>query len=276
MNNKKGSILAIVVIFIFIFTLLGMFAMRLVILQNETSDSELYYTRAHFAALYGSELALYRVMQWESIATSSTFLNPDGRKFLAEDSSCFNYSSGKWYPLEGMSVIEENFVDEVTGGTGSGIHLECSVEEDLNPNVNDGYIPDMNMNSKEQKYGTYKFYVIKTTATIYKDLNNKTGDLSGANDNLYFMISYSTGPSGAIAWDTIGGVTGLRYDSEVQQAITAFVNDPKMIAKYPNYSTRYSEAEKMIKEKPYTSAQYPSLITGQIQPIFRYYIRGRR
>lgn len=63
MNKKKSSILAIAIIFIFIFTLLGMFAMRLVILQNESSDAELYYTRAHFAALYGSELALNHVMK---------------------------------------------------------------------------------------------------------------------------------------------------------------------------------------------------------------------
>ncbi|MDR1195687.1 MAG: hypothetical protein LBL00_04325, partial [Endomicrobium sp.] len=103
MKNSRGSILAVVIIFIFIFTLMGMFAMRLVILQNETSDSELYYTRAHFAALYASDLALFHIMQWENIATSGT-VHTDGRKFLAEDQRCFFYStsSKEWYPLKAL------------------------------------------------------------------------------------------------------------------------------------------------------------------------------
>ncbi|MDR2426924.1 MAG: hypothetical protein LBD46_07110 [Endomicrobium sp.] len=268
MNNKKGSILAIVIIFIFIFTLLGMFAMRLVILQNEISDSELYYTRAHFAALYGSELAFWRIMQWENIPTNSTVLNPDGRKFLAKEPSCFGFSNNVWYPLQGLKIIEENFADDISGGAGSGIHVDVTVEEDLNPNINDGFIPDTSPTSFDQKYGTYKFYVIKTTATIYRNLQAKSGEISEAKDYLYFMIAYSTGTAGARALKNVPEADG--------NIVIGFYNDTELINMFPGFSG--AERERLIEEKTrhYTSAPYRSLITGKVQPIFRYYIRGRR
>ena len=294
MNNKRGSILAIVIIFIFIFTLLGMFAMRLVILQNETSDSELYYTRAHFAALYGSELALHRIMQWESIATTTdtSKINPLGRKFLSESNDCFNYINGKWYPLEGFTIPEENFSDEITGGSGSGIHIECLVEEDLNPNINDGKLPDMNPSSLDQKYGTYKFYVIKTTATIYSNLAAKTGEISSAKDYLYFMIAYSSGTAGARSSGNIieaDGtlVRGFRYLPEGRQLLVSLgyntvamgVPSDSQILSNPSVNDNLSAEHRGILDSAtlhFTSPPNRSLVTGKVLPIFRYYIRGRR
>ena len=273
MNKEKGSILAIAIIFIFIFTLLGMFAMRLVILQNESSDAELYYTRAHFAALYGSELALNHVMKWENIATSDT-VHPEGRKFLVDSPKCLNYKSGKWYPLEGLSAseLEQNFQDEVTGGTGSGIYLDCTVEEDTAPNLSDGYLPNLFPGSFDQQYGTYKFYIIKTIATIYKDLSGKTGMISQAKDYLYFFIAYSKGTKGSKALENITEADG--------KVVLGFYNDPDFNAYfntlYPTLTggTRKEKIKEMTKY--YTSAPNRSIITGKVQPIFRYYIRGRR
>lgn len=274
MNNRRGSILAIAIIFIFIFTLLGMFAMRLVILQNESSDSELYYTRAHFAALYGSELALWRIMQWQNIASTDVVVNTDGRKFLVEDSRCFHYN-GKWHPLQDYDFAqhENNFQDEITGGVGSGINIDCTVEVDNNLNANDGFIPNIHdANSYDMKYGTYKFYIIKTVATMYRDLANKTGDIAEASDYLYFMIAYSKGTKGSKALENITEADG--------KVVLGFYNDPDFNAYFNTLHPTLtgSERKEKIKEltKYYTSAPNRSLITGKVQPVFRYYIRGRR
>ncbi|MCL2144132.1 MAG: pilus assembly PilX N-terminal domain-containing protein [Endomicrobia bacterium] len=310
MNNKRGSILAISIIFVFVFMLLGMFAMRLVILQNETSDSELYYTRAHFAALYGSEMALYNIMNWENIATSTTYgggWSPDMRKFLARDPKCFNFAGGFWYPLRVQAstetqTFENHFSDEITGGAGSGIVLECTVEEDLSPNVNDGFIPNMAPSSMDQRYGTYKFYVIKTVATIYKNVSSKTDMISEAQDHMYFMIAYSSGSAGASSSGNVveaGGtvVRGFHYSVEGRELLKSLgyntvsmgvpsdeqikrnpYNDPSLLPPNGPY-TKLDNAFIEILDKAtahFTSAPSPSLLSGKVQPIFRYYIRGRR
>lgn len=251
MKNNNGSILAIVIIFIFIFTLLGMFAMRLVILQNETSDSELYYTRAHFAALYGSELALYHIMQWENIATSATYVYKDSygnviRKFLPKDSNCFSYDGSYWYPLKNLGTIEDKFMDSITGGTDSGIYLECHVEEEK-PQISDGIIPSISTTTTSGKYGTYKFYVIKTTATMYSNYDARTGEIAQAKDELHFFIAYSSGPFGARARTSLTNADGTTV--------------PALPSDAPEYVQ---------------SAPRISVITGTVQPVFRYYIRGRR
>jgi hypothetical protein len=260
--NNKGSILAISIIFIFIFTLLGMFAMRLVILQNETSDSELYYTRAHFAALYGSELAFWRIMQWENIPTNSAFLNTDGRKFLAEDSNCFNWHGGKWYPLTGYANtdITNRFSDSASASDRSGIALECEVQEEV-PDSNDGFIVSTADTNTGKRFATAKYYVINTIATMYGDAVAKTGEIAQANDQMHFVIVYSSGSHGArpldaIAADTIIGypmIPGLRDLTEDFVVNVTTTNAPYIV-----------------------SAPRRSVVTGEVVPIFRYYIRGKR
>lgn len=263
MKSQRGSILAIVIIFIFIFTLLGMFAMRLVILQNESSDSELYYTRAHFAAIYGSDLALYHIMQWESIATSGT-VNSEGRKFLVDNTYCLGYNENKWYPLKKIQEDGsiETFTDSISGGTGSGIRLKCYVEEETTLNPNDGFIPNLSTSSVDQKFGTYKYYVIRTSATMYSNYDAQEGEIAAAQDELHFFIAYSSGPAGAAndnnnitEFDPVtGSVTGTVIRIKNRTEFTGHADPPEYII----------------------SPSTPSFLTGKVQPVFRYYIRGRR
>ena len=308
MNNKRGSILAICIIFIFIFTLLGMFAMRLVVLQNEVSDSELYYTRTHFAALYGSEIALWRIMQFESIATGKTYSGAETgmRKFLPKDSDCFNYRDNAWYPLEGYDLNEENFRDDITGGLG-GIDVKCCVYEQA-PRPSDGFIPDTDPYSYDAKYGTYKFYVIETTATMYTNLSKEEGVISTATDYLYFFIAYSSGTAGSITLDGLdeveyngvvhhrekglcfnkpGDKPSYTYDSYWKrwaEGTGSFshsnYNNPHLKYFRDKYKDSYSNKQLYDKiaevTKHYTSAPNRSIVTGKVQPVFRYFIRGRR
>lgn len=267
--NNKGSILAISIIFIFIFMLLGMFSMRLVILQNETSDSELYYTRTHFAALYGTELALYRIMQWENLATTfstnTAVVNSDGRKFLAKQSGCLGWDGARWNPLEGLTGsvegidfnpdIANNFSDRLSGSPDkSGIIVVCEVEEDLSPNISDGF----KHSPADEQYGTFKYYVIKTTATMYNNAETKETAIAVASDQLYFMIAYSSG--------TVG--------SKPLMTIPASGSDPAI----PGFDAMPGMSTTTIRaERPYIeSAPKRSMLTKQVLPVFRYYIRARR
>lgn len=241
MKKSKGSIILSVVIFIFIFTLLGLFSMRIVVLQQTSSETELYQTRAHFAALYGSELALFNLMQWGSIPETPDIVEEeDGttvinyRKFLKEDSDCFDYDGTYWYPLgkERMPLDGDSAVDT--------IWVSCRVSEDTTPpNINDGFIPgtsetSTSLRKRAKDYGTYRFYVIETEAEIYTELGDKRINQAKKVDRLYFFIAYSRGEE-----------TGLMTTST---------------------STSYPEYVRSTK----------SFITGQTQPVYRYYIRGRR
>ena len=279
--NNKGSILAISIIFVFIFMLLGMFSMRLVILQNETSDAELYYTRTHFAALYGSELALYRIMQWENLSSTpigASTLNPAGRKFLARDADCLNYNSGtgKWMPLDdftgnGVGASEgltgdpnlyNNFSDKISASDKGGILLYCEVEEEI-PSETDGVIPHLiTSNPDINKYGTFKYYVIRTTATMYGNANEKTEPISSASDQLHFMIAFSSGTDGAKP------LVRIEATPDYPSVINGFylTEAAELAARgTSNYPPEYIQ-----------SAPKRSILTGQVLPVFRYYIRARR
>ena len=240
MTNNKGSILAVVIVLILVFTIIGMFTMRLVVMQQSNADTELYFTRAHYAALSASEIVLFNIMSWENVAsTDTTGLNPAGRKFLPETPGFLGWNGAVWKP----TATVDNLVEKATDTIALGITIHSYVEEEVGPgkpDPNDGYIVDVsNPGSREALYGTYKYYVIKTSATIYSSSTNKTKETekASAEDELHFMIAYSSGPGGA---------------------------------KLPNDSAVATGPE-FIK-----SAPQKSFITGEVLPIFRYYIRGRR
>lgn len=255
-KKNKGSILAAVTVFIFIFTLLGLFSMRLIVLQQSSTDSEIYFTRAHFAALYASELALYKIMQYENLANEITAPGAE-RKFLKGEASCFNYSGDRWYPLKDHD-FRPVFADDTYGQDG-GIHIAQHVEETTDPSLVDGFIPGrsevssypswittQDLRNLARDYGTYKYYTIVTTATMYENLKDKTGSRAAAEDIMFIVIAYSAGTSGT-----------KRYNSTIYHQ-----NNPDYHGRgTPEYIH---------------SAPRLSMITGEVLPIYRYYVRGRR
>ncbi|MDR1196465.1 MAG: hypothetical protein LBL00_08325, partial [Endomicrobium sp.] len=154
------------------------------------------------------------------------------------------------------SNLIETFSDSITGGADSGIRIYCYVvEEDSKTlNSNDGFIPDMSPTTLTGQYGTYKFYVIKSSAVIYSDYKNSMGEIAAAKDELHFFIAYSSGPVGARGYENI-----TEADGTVVQGLRLLpgglgVSTPEYIKSAPNRS----------------------FLTGKVLPIFRYYIRGRR
>ncbi|MDR1941647.1 MAG: hypothetical protein LBQ47_04915 [Endomicrobium sp.] len=251
MQNRKGSILAVVTIFVFIFMLLGMFSMRIIVMQQSASDAELYFTRTHYAALYTSEKALFKIMQLENIANDTTPAGAE-RKFLQTTGSCLGYSGGKWYPLTSAEIAAtETELRDTSFGENSGIVVECSVEEELTPSANDGFIAGTTEATAAQRanaanYGTYKYYVIRSMATLYNDVNDHSkGFLSQANDNLHFVITYSSGPL---------GVSPKKYEEVDYPDGSDDINWPIYVR----------------------SAYLNSVFTQQPLPMHRYFVRGRR
>jgi len=251
MKKNNGSILAIVTIFVFIFTLLGMLSMKIVVMQQSSSDAELYYSRAHFAALYASELALFNIMQWNNMPENTNSENRGGeRKFLQENGNCFSYSNPSWQPLSSVELSSiTNVLKDSSFEDDAGIGMPCFVERELTPNIGDGFIAGVSDSSLARRnaaldYGTYRYYVIRTTATLWNDIHDHDkGFMSQASDELHFFIVYTSGTAGA---------------------------GPKLNEDYPNGND--------MPNIPYyvRSSAYDSIFTGETLPIHRYYVRGRR
>ena len=139
MNNNKGTVLLLTIIFVLIFSVLGLLSMKLAIMHNNDINKELINVRINYAAESALEQAAFRMallsnpIKVPTTASNAAVINAVTPSFPStntatqtvwfykysesptgtpsQSSATIRQSGGKWYPLHapGQAIIDNSF-----------------------------------------------------------------------------------------------------------------------------------------------------------------------
>ncbi len=205
MKNDKGMVLCLVVVFVLIFSVLGLHSLRLSIMHNTDVNKELTMARTYYAAESALERAAFRMALFAKPISGADVLTAQTSGFAPETGTeaevwYFDYatnkstniiitrnSSGKWFPLGTGNVW-------MGDGLSPDIDVRVSAEIEKNPVNADGIII-----SKIGTSGSI-FYLKGGIINFSSTTVSPKSPFCRGYDRVAFRVDIT---SIAIAWDSI-------------------------------------------------------------------------